>query len=61
MFIPYDMDTDAKLREIFREHCNLSMEQYEEIRGELIFLIADIQDGETMHYIEGKYNKLNVI
>lgn len=37
------MDTTGKLREIFAEHCNLSGEQYEEISGRLIFLVADIQ------------------
>ena len=39
-------DTDKKLVEIFTEHCNLSGEQYEWIRGEFIFLVADIQDEE---------------
>lgn len=37
------MDTTGKLREIFAEHCNLSGEQYEEINGRLIYLVADIQ------------------
>ena len=36
-------DTSAKLKEIFAEHCNLSTEQYEEISGRLIYLVADIQ------------------
>ena len=39
----YYMDTTGKLREIFAEHCNLSGEQYEEISGRLIYLVADIQ------------------
>lgn len=39
----YYMDTTGKLREIFAEHCNLSGEQYEEINGRLIYLVADIQ------------------
>lgn len=39
----YFMDTTGKLREIFAEHCNLSGEQYEEISGRLIYLVADIQ------------------
>ena len=39
----YYMDTTGKLREIFAEHCNLSGEQFEEISGRLIYLVADIQ------------------
>ena len=39
-------DTDKKLVEIFTEHCNLSGEQYEWIRGEFIYLVADIQEEE---------------
>lgn len=39
----YYMDTTGKLREIFAEHCNLSCEQFEEISGRLIYLVADIQ------------------
>ena len=37
------MDTCGKMRGIFAEHCNLSGDQYEEIRGRLIYLVADIQ------------------
>ena len=36
-------DTCGKMREIFAEHCNLSGEQFEEISGRLIYLVADIQ------------------
>ena len=50
-FIPYDMDTDKKLLEIFREHCNLSCEEYEEIRRLFIELVADVQDGRPLAWI----------
>ena len=57
-------DTDGKLRKIFEEHCNLSGEQYEEISGRLIDLVAEIQefDGEgTWPEAERKANELGVI
>lgn len=38
-------NTDKKLQDIFAEHCNLSTEQYSEIRKRLIYLVAGIQDG----------------
>ena len=60
----YYIDTCEKLREIFTEHCNLSMEQYEEISGRLIDLVAEIQefDGEgTYPEAERKANELGVI
>ena len=46
--VAYYFDTCGKMREIFTKHCNLSMEQYEEISGRLIGLVAEIQefDGE---------------
>lgn len=40
------MNTWGKMRVIFAEHCNLSCEQYEEISGRLIDLVADIQELE---------------
>ena len=57
-------DTDKKLVEIFTEHCNLSGEQYEEISGRLIDLVAEIQefDGEGSYpEAERKANELGVI
>ena len=62
--INYYYDTCGKLREIFTEHCNLSMEQYEEISGRLIDLVAEIEefDGEgTYLEAERKANELGVI
>ena len=45
-------DTCGKLREIFAEHCNLSVEQYEEISAQFIFLVADIQEGEPQEEMQ---------
>ena len=42
----YYVDTDEKLREIFKDHCRLSGIQYEEISGRLIDLIAEIQESD---------------
>ena len=60
----YYRDTCTELRGIFSEHCNLSMEQYEEISGRLIDLVSEIQelDGEgTFDDAERKADELNVI
>ena len=62
--VGYYVNTCAKLREIFTPHCNLSCEQYEEISGLLIDLVAEIQefDGEgTWPEAERKANDLGVI
>lgn len=53
--------TAGKLREIFAEHCNLSMEQYETISGYLIDLVADYQENEPDEEIEKRENKLHAI
>ena len=60
----YYVNTCGKLRDIFMKHCNLTMEQYEEISGRLIDLVAEIQefDGEgTLPEAERKANELGVI
>lgn len=63
----YYMDTTEKLREIFTEHCNLSMEQYEEISSRLINLVTDIQmleeksDEVTPEGVEQAAEELGVI
>lgn len=54
-------DTDKKLVEIFTEHCNLSVEQYEWIRGEFIFLVADIQDEEDGREIDKRVAKMKTV
>ena len=45
-------DTSSKLREIFAEHCNLSLEQYEEINGQFLYLVTDHQKCEPMVEID---------
>ena len=62
--VNYYYDTCGKMREIFTEHCNLSMEQYEEISGRLTDLVAEIEefDGEgTYPEAERKAHELSVI
>ena len=54
-------DTDKKLVEIFTEHCNLSGEQYEWIRGEFIFLVADIQEEEDGREIDKRVEKMKTV
>ncbi len=54
-------DTDKKLVEIFTEHCNLSVEQHEWIRGEFIFLVADIQDEEDGREIDKRVAKMKTV
>ena len=62
----YYVDTCGKLRDIFTEHCNLNMEQYEEISGRLIDLLAEIQETDeegcgSFAEVERKAGELNVI
>ena len=57
----YYIDTDARLLDIFREHCNLSSWQYEFIRKEFFFLKCDIQEEEPAAEIEKRCDKLHVI
>lgn len=57
----YFIDTDERLKDIFAEHCNLSPEQYEEIRGELIFLVSDIQEMEPMAEIDKRVDYLKAV
>ena len=60
----YYYNTSAKMRDIFAEHCNLSIEQYEEISGRLINLVAEVQEfGGEGTFAEAKRmaDELNVI
>ena len=62
----YYVDTSGVLLEIFMEHCNLSLEQYEEINGRLIDLVVEIQetdDGGCGSFLEAerKAEELGVI
>ena len=60
-FIAFDYNTCEKLREIFAEHCNLSMEQYEEISGQFIFLVSDIMDCEPQAEIERRMDYMRAV
>lgn len=59
--IAFYYDTDEKLLEIFKEHCNLSTEQYQWIRAEFIYLVADIQDEETGSEIDKRVEKMETV
>lgn len=54
-------DTTTKLRGIFSDHCNLSMEQYEAIGGEFLYLEADIQEEEANAEILKRAEKMEII
>ena len=54
-------DTDAALVEIFKDHCNLSGEQYEEIRAQFIYLVADFQDSEPQEEIEKRIQYMTAV
>ena len=57
----YYVDTCGKLRNIFMEHCNLSMEQYEEISGQFLYLVTDIQEGEPQAEIEKRMEYMRAV
>ena len=62
----YYVDTCGELREIFKEHCNLSMEQYEEISGRMIDLVTEIQETDedgcgSFEVAEQKAEEMGVI
>ena len=57
----YYKDTCGRLREIFAEHCNLSMEQYEEISRRFVEREADIQEEEPLNDIDTEINDMCVI
>ena len=54
-------NTTAKLRGIFSDNCNLSMEQYEAIGGEFLYLEADIQEEEASEEIMKRAEKMGII
>ena len=57
----FHYNTCGKLREIFSEHCNLSMEQYEEISGQFLYLVTDIQEGEPQEEIEKRMDYMRAV
>lgn len=52
---------ESNVMEIFKEHCNLSVEQYEWIRREFIYLVADIQEEETGREIDKRVEKMETV
>lgn len=54
-------DVDAKLKEIFSEHCNLSVNQFEEIKKRMIYMVATIQDNYPLGDVEEYAEELNTI
>lgn len=54
-------DVDAKLKEIFSKHCNLSGEQYQEIQKRLIYMVATIQDNYPIEDTENDAEELSII
>ena len=54
-------DVDAKLKEIFSEHCNLSAEQFNEIKKRMIYMMATIQDNYPFEDVEEYAEELNTI
>ena len=50
-----------KLEEIFKDHCNLSNEEYENIRGRMITMIHDVINLEPDEMIFGELDDLGVI
>lgn len=62
--INYDYDTCEKMRQIFAEHCYLDMDEYEEISGRLMDLVAEVQEMDaegTYEDAERKASELGVI
>lgn len=57
----FHYNTCGKMREIFAEHCNLSLEQYEEISGQFLFLVTDIQEGEPQAEIEKRMDYMRAV
>lgn len=57
----FHYNTSGKLREIFTEHCDLSVEQYEEISGQFIYLVSDIQEGEPQAEIEKRMDYMRAV
>lgn len=57
----FHYNTTGKLAEIFAENCNLSMEEYEEISGQFLYLVTDIQEGEPQEEIEKRMEYMRAV
>ena len=54
-------NTNKKLREIFKEHCNLSVEQFEELDQEFLYLVTDYQEEEPKEEIKKRTDYLATV
>ena len=54
-------NTNKKLREIFKEHCNLSVEQFEELDQEFLYLVTDYQEEEPKEEIKKRTDYLAAV
>ena len=54
-------DTNKKLREIFKNHCNLSVEQFEELDQEFLYLVTDYQEEEPKEEIKKRTDYLAAV
>ena len=54
-------NTNKKLREIFKEHCNLSVEQFEELNQEFLYLVTDYQEEEPKEEIKKRTDYLATV
>ena len=57
----FHYDVSGKLREIFKQHCNLSLEQYEEITIQLVDLVDMIRYKNPEYDIQEQIYRLSVI
>ena len=57
----FHYNTCGKMREIFAEHCNLSVEQYEEISGQFLYLVTDFQEGEPMEDVDKRVGYMRAV
>ena len=57
----FQFNTCGRMREIFAGHCNMSLEQYEEISRRFIELVQEYRDGIQLVDIEKEKNELRVI
>ena len=57
----YWSNTCGKMREIFSEHCNLSMEQYEEICTLFRELVQEINEDAYSDDVEQKIVEMNAV
>ena len=57
----FHYNTSGKLREIFKEHCNMSLEQYKEIDSQFSNLVTDIREDEPQQKIDNRIDYMRHI